>query len=141
IPAPLAKGAIALFVYAGAEIAVVIEAARILRPDLALGAALGTSIVHLGVVLAIACLSTPKDVRLANGIQIVLLAAVAPLTALFVARNGGFSRLEGGLLLAFFALWMATVLWGVRRSATNLEDSGEEQVAEGRGWMAITFAF
>lgn len=138
-PPAIARATVAMFVHAAAEIAVVVEASRILRPDLALGAALGTSIVNLGLVLAIACFS-PGAARADAGARICTLAIVAPLSVAFFARHGGLSRRAGAVLLAFFACWLWLKVRDAWRSAPA-EDQAPEPIAERRGWLAVSFCF
>jgi len=133
------RATVAVFATAGAEILVVVQAARIGRPDLAIGAALGTSIVNLGLVLAVAWLTGDNKQRNDATRRQVALAAVAPLGLWTFARNGMVSRNEGTVLCALFAAWMLIHLVATRGPASGpVED---EVVAERRGWLAISFSF
>lgn len=140
IPPTLVRAVIILLVYASAELAVVVEASRILRPDLALGAALGTSIVNLGLVLAIAYLSPTVIARSDARPRACIMAIVAPLSVAFFARDGRVSRTEGCILLGLFACWLWTVVWDERANAAPAP-APDEPIVERRGWIAVSFCF
>jgi len=140
VPATLIRAVVTLLVYASAEFAVVVEASRILRPDLALGAALGTSIVNLGLVLAIALLS-PAVIACSDARpRACIMAIVAPLSVAFFARDGRVSRTEGCILLGLFACWLWTIVREERANAAS-DSAPEEPIVERRGWIAVSFCF
>jgi cation:H+ antiporter len=139
VPPAIARATVGLLVPAGAEIAVVARASWLLRSDLALGAALGTSIVNLGLVLAIGCFSK-GGLRAAASVRNCALAVAAPLTVAFFARNGGVSRNEGLALLAFFLCWLLLAVWDASRQAPT-EATPEDSLGEQRGWLALSFCF
>jgi len=135
----ITRATVAVFATAAAEILVVIQAARIDRPDLAIGAALGTSIVNLGLVLAVAWLTAEPAQHSDASRRHVVLAAVAPLGLLTFAQNGMVSRVEGSILCALFAAWLVMNTLAAR-NVPNPERL-DEPVAERRGWLAISFSF
>ncbi len=139
IPTLVTRSSVAVFAYAGAEISVVIQAAQIDRPEMAIGAAFGTSIVNLGLVLAVAWLTSDGVTRIDAKRWHCALAALAPCAVLFFARNGVVSRNEGGVLCALFAAWLIAAIVAARTTGASRE--GAEPLAEQRGWLAISFSF
>lgn len=139
IPPAVTRAVVVVFAYAAAEIFIVVQAARIGRPDLALGAALGTSIVNLGLVLAVAWLTSNQSSPSDSTRRHCALGVVAPIVPLTFARNGLISKNEGGVLCALFVVWLITTIFAARSSkAPRTED---EPAAEQRGWLAVCFTF
>jgi cation:H+ antiporter len=93
------------------EVAVNAYAVREGQAELALGNAIGSNLVNLGLTLGVAALVAPLAIglRLAT-IQLVLLL-VAGGMVLFFALDGTLARWEGGVLLAGFAGVLALAAW------------------------------
>ncbi len=105
------------------ELAVNARALAVGQPELALGNAVGSSIVNLGVTLAVAAMAAPLLLR--ARLQTVLwwsLLAAGVLLILF-GLDGGLARWEGGILLAGFIVVQVLLL---RRGRS---ESAEVQVA------------
>jgi cation:H+ antiporter len=90
------------------------------EPDLALGDALGSNVVNVGLVLGIAVLVGP--IRVGGGaISRDHAAAIAiPIVTVVLARDGRIGRPDALVLLGLFALWLGATLVeaGRERSAT-----------------------
>ena len=111
------------FATAVPELAVNAYAVYARQPELALGNAVGSNIVNLGLTLGVAALAAPMLVRMRLvAVQLVLLL-VAGGAVLFFGLDGTLARWEGGVLLAGFALVL--VLFARRAgdedAATNAE--------------------
>ncbi len=105
------------------ELAVNARALAVGQPELALGNAVGSSIVNLGLTLAVAAMAAPLLLR--ARLQTVLwwsLLAAGVLLILF-GLDGGLARWEGGILLAGFIVVQVLLL---RRGRS---ESAEVQVA------------
>lgn len=92
------------------ELAVNARALAVGQPELALGNAVGSSIVNLGLTLAVAAMAAPLLLR--ARLQTVLwwsLLAAGVLLILF-GLDGGLARWEGGVLLAGFIVVQVQVL-------------------------------
>lgn len=101
------------------ELAVALTAARRGQPELALGVALGSNVVHAGLVLGLALLSAP----LKAGVGVTrdrVAAFAAPLAIGAFLFDGRLSRAESGALVAGFAAWLFAVVRDARRPQEEL---------------------
>ncbi len=99
------------------ELAVNARALAVGQPELALGNAVGSSIVNLGLTLAVAAMAAPLLLR--ARLQTVLwwsLLAAGVLLILF-GLDGGLARWEGGILLAGFIVVQVLLRRGRSESA------------------------
>lgn len=112
---------VAAFSTSSPELAVAILSALDGRPEIALGDALGSNMVNLGVVLGGTAILTRvvarwidvrRDVPVALG-SLVALAALG--------GDGSLSRTDGVVLLAFFTSWIVRVAFEARRERSTIE--------------------
>jgi cation:H+ antiporter len=96
------------------ELAVNARAVAAGHTDLALGNAVGSNIVHIGLTLGIAAIAAPLLVTMRLAAVEMVLLLVATGAVLFFGLDGTIARWEGGLLLAGFAALLVLV---VRRAA------------------------
>ena len=116
----VAPGIIAATVVAFAtsspELSVSINAALAGDPRIALGDALGSNIVNLGLVLGlsllIAGMPSPRE-RIRRDFPVALLI---PLLTSLLFLDGTLSRLDGVLLLAVFSTWLVATVREARRT-------------------------
>lgn len=96
------------------------------KPELALGNALGSNIVNIGLILGVTALLSPIAVRSrVVRVELPLLLGVSLLTGLLLYDNE-ISRMDATILLACFCLLMA---WTVITSLRQREDHLAEEVA------------
>jgi len=103
------------------ELAVNARALAVGQPELALGNAVGSSIVNLGLTLAVAAMAAPLLLR--ARLQTVLwwsLLAAGVLLILF-GLDGGLARWEGGVLLAGFIVVQVLLLRGGRSESEEVQ--------------------
>jgi len=92
------------------ELAVNLRALQVGQPELALGNAVGSSVVNLGLTLALAALAAPLLLRArVLGTLWVALVAAALLLILF-GLDGRLQRWEGAVLLGGFVVALAVLL-------------------------------
>lgn len=96
------------------ELAVNLRALVVGQPQLALGNAVGSTLVNLGLALGVAALAAPLLPRARMHVPLLVLLAVASLAVLVFGLDGELGRVEGAVLLAGFA---AVVVFLLRRSA------------------------
>lgn len=112
---------VAAFATSSPELSVAVNAAIERSPEIALGNALGANVVNvaliMGIALAISGMHTARD-TIRRDFPVAL--AVPLVTALFVA-DGVLSRLEGGLMLVGFAIWLAAAVAEARRQRRAAE--------------------
>ena len=120
IPPGIVGATIAAFATSSPELAVALGSALAGEPELALGDALGSNVVNVGLVLGTAVLVGP--IRVGGGaISRDLAAAIAiPVLTVVLASDGRLGRPDALVLLAVFGVWLgATVVEARReRSAT-----------------------
>lgn len=92
------------------ELAVNARAAWVGAQDLALGNAVGSNIVNLGLTLGLAALVAPVLVRMRILSPLLVLLAVAMLALIVFGLDGVVSRVEGMALLLGFAAMLAFLL-------------------------------
>lgn len=99
VPATLIALTIAAFATSAPELSVAINSAQAGRPELALGDALGSNIVNIGLVLGVACLiggTARPDGRLLRDVAAATLAPLLTMALLHDGRLGQLIRLRPG---------------------------------------------
>lgn len=106
---------VAAFATSSPELAVAIGSALSGEPELALGDALGSNVVNVGLVLGVAVLVGP--IRVGGGtISRDLAAAIAiPIVTVVLAQDGQLGRPDALVLVAVFTLWLGATLVEARR--------------------------
>jgi cation:H+ antiporter len=115
IPPGIVGATVAAFATSSPELAVAIGSALDDRPELALGDALGSNVVNIGLVLGLAVLVGP--IRVGGGsVSRDLVAALAiPSLTILLALDGSLGRVDAALLFAVFTTWLVAVVLEARR--------------------------
>jgi len=126
---------IAAFATSSPELSVSINAAMAGEPQIALGDALGSNVVNVALILAIALvisgIRSPRD-SVKRDFPVALLVPFVT-GALFL--DGVLSRLDGLLMLSLFLGWLIATVIEARK-----QRSGTESVPGGHhGWIAAFF--
>lgn len=100
------------------ELAVNARAVYEHQPHLALGNAVGSNLVNLGLALGLAALAAPLVLRARMAVPLLVLLAVASTALIVFGLDGYIGRAEGAVLLAAF---VATVVFVLRQGGR--EDS------------------
>lgn len=107
VPTAFIGSTVAAFATSSPELSVAVSAALEGTPQIALGDALGSNVVNIGLVLGLTLLLGPSGVT-RTGIRADLPAVLAvPLLLALLIRDGEIGRLDAALLLAGFAGWLA----------------------------------
>lgn len=101
---------VAAFATSSAELSVGINSAVEGSPEIALGDALGSNVVNVGLVLAIAIVLAPIRPRRADLNRDLPVALIAPVMTIGLASDGTISRLDGAILLASFIGWLVVTI-------------------------------
>ncbi|HBK46647.1 MAG TPA: calcium:sodium antiporter [Xanthomonadaceae bacterium] len=112
------------------ELAVNLRAFAVGAQELALGNAVGSNIVNLGLTLPLAALAAPLLLRMRLLAPLLVLLAVATLALIVFGLDGAIGRIEGAVLLLGFA----GVVWLLLRRG-RLESAA---VQEAVGRYAVT---
>jgi cation:H+ antiporter len=111
---------VAAFATSSPELSVGVNAATSGQPEIALGDALGSNVVNIGLVLAIAVLLGGIQARRADLARDIPTALMAPVATVILALDGQLGRLDGILLLAGFSVWLAVT---VRQAARERSEA------------------
>lgn len=126
IPSGIIAATIAAFATSSPELSVSINAASAGKPQIALGDALGSNVVNVGLILGLALLfggiqATRDSIR-----RDFPVALIAPIVLAIMAMDGEVSRLDALLLLGLFVGWLiAATLEAKRQRSTAEEMLGE----------------
>ena len=136
IPAGIIGATIAAFATSSPECAIAVSAALAGTPQLSLGDALGSNVVNVALVLALALLlasiRAPRD-SIKRDFPVAMLV---PVLIAVLAFDGRLSRLDGAMLLVVFFTWLtATVLEARRQRST-----AEQVLGEPRNWLALVYS-
>lgn len=125
IPPAVTAATLAAFATSSPEIAVAINAGLDGHGELAVGDALGSNIVNVALILGIVLCLGPLRFDWSTHAREFIWALAAPFLIVLVLLDGFLSRLDAGLLIGLFSLWLALVT----RSA--LRQRGEVGQADG----------
>jgi cation:H+ antiporter len=126
---------IAAFATSSPELSVAINAAMAGEPQIALGNALGSNIVNVALILAIALaisgIRSPRD-SVKRDFPVALLI---PLVTGALFLDGMLSRLDGLLLLSLFLAWLVAAVIEARKQRNAMEAVPSKK----HGWRSALF--
>lgn len=124
---------IAAFATSSPELSVSISAAMAGKPQIALGDALGSNVVNVALILAVALvisgIQTPRD-SVQRDFPVALLI---PIITGVLCLDGELSRSDGLLMLGMFLAWFAAALIAARQQRR----AEKEVLGQHRGWPAL----
>lgn len=137
IPPGIVGATVAAFATSSPEVSVAISSALSDRPQLALGDALGSNVVNVGLVLGAAILIGP--IRVGEGaIRRDLTAAlVLPLLTVVLAADGSLTRPDGLVLAIVFSTWLVTTILAARRERSAAVEVLAEHSLPRAGVVAV----
>lgn len=117
---------IAAFATSSPELSVAISAALAGKPEIAMGDALGSNIVNIGLILAIALLISRIKSSRDNIKRDFPLALIIPLFTGLLAIDGVLSLIDGMLLITLFIIWIVIAITNARKQRNKeIEVRGE----------------
>ena len=115
ISAAIIGTTVAAFATSSPELSVAIGAATAGRPEISLGDALGSNVVNVALILALAlCISAIQSPR-SSVKRDFPVALLVPAMVGVLGFDGTLSRLDGGILLVLFFGWLAFVIRQARQ--------------------------
>ncbi len=124
---------IAAFATSSPELSVSISAAVAGKPQIALGDALGSNVVNVALILALALvisgIQSPRD-SIKRDFPVALLI---PIITGVLFLDGELSRPDGLLMLGMFLAWLVAAVIEARKQ----RHATEQVMGEHRGWLAI----
>jgi len=120
------------------ELAVNARAFWVGSQELALGNAVGSNIVNLGLTLGLAALAAPLMIRMRLLSPLLLVLGLASALLMVFGLDGVIGRVEGLLLLAAFVVMLVLLLARARHESSQVR-AGVEIYASTRGalWMNL----
>jgi cation:H+ antiporter len=123
IPSGIIAATIAAFATSSPELSVSINAASAGKPQIALGDALGSNVVNIGLILGLALLfggiqATRDSIR-----RDFPVALIAPIVLGIMAVDGELSRLDALLLLGLFVGWLIAATLEAKRQRSVAEET------------------
>lgn len=106
VPAGIIGATVAAFATSSPELSVAVNAALDSRPQVALGDALGSNVVNIGVVLGLALAFSAITVDRGALVRDVPMALAAPAVLGLLALDGSVSRVDAVVLIVVFAGWL-----------------------------------
>ena len=135
IPKAVTAATLAAFATSSPEISVAINSAIAGEPQIALGDALGSNVVNIGLVLGVLIVMGPISFIWALYRREFMTALAAPVILCLLLADGDFSRMDAIICLAVFCGWFFWVL----RDALQARD-GIEATSTGRqALIAVVF--
>lgn len=123
---------IAAFATSSPELSVSINAAMAGKPQIALGDALGSNVVNVALILAVALLisgiQTPRD-SVKRDFPVALLI---PIITGVLCLDGELSRLDGLLMLGMFLAWLVAAVIEARQQRS----AAKEALGKSQRWLA-----
>ena len=124
---------VAAFATSSPELSVSINSAMAGRPQIALGDALGSNVVNVALILALALvisgIKSPRD-SVKRDFPVAL---SVPIITGVLFLDGELSRFDGLLMLSLFLAWLVAAVIEARKQRSV----AEEVLGEHRGWVAI----
>jgi cation:H+ antiporter len=106
---------VAAFATSSPELSVAVGSALSGRPEISLGDALGSNVVNVALILALALCIAPIASPRASLRRDFPVAFLVPVAVGALGSDGLLSRADGVALLAFFFAWMAMVIHAARK--------------------------
>lgn len=137
IPPAVTAATLAAFATSSPEIAVAVNAGMEGHGDLAVGDALGSNIVNVGLILGIVLCLGPLSFDWLTHRREFLWALAAPCLVFFVLWDNSFSRWDAGFFILLFLGW----LWRVLLSALKNRDKTQDlSPSNKRPWLYVALA-
>jgi cation:H+ antiporter len=122
---------VAAFATSSPELSVAVNSASAGRPEISLGDVLGSNVVNIGLVLAIAMLIGGLRPRRRDLRRDLPPAIGAPILVLVLGLDGRLSRFDAAVMLAAFAGWLVFTIIQAARERSAIA----EVTADRTGWQ------
>lgn len=132
VSAGIIGATVAAFATSSPELSVAVTAAMAGRPQISLGDVLGSNVVNVSLVLAIALLISGMQCPRDSVKRDFPVALITPGVIGVLALDGVLSRLDGLMLLVIFFAWATAVTLEARKQRNAAEISDEQH-----WWLAI----
>jgi cation:H+ antiporter len=116
VPAGIIGATVAAFATSSPELSVAVSSATRGSPEIALGDALGSNVVNIGVVLGVALAFSAITVDRGVIVRDLPMALAAPAVLGLLGLDGTVSRVDAGILMVMFAGWLIQTTLAARHA-------------------------
>jgi cation:H+ antiporter len=134
VPAGIIGATVAAFATSAPELSVAVNAASAGQPQIPLGDALGSNVTNIALILGLAILILPVRAERGDARRNLPAALAAPVLTGLLLLDGTLGRIDGGVLITVFALWLAITVIEARRARDATPRILGESHA-GRPWL------
>ena len=131
VPAGIVGATVAAFATSSPELAVSVTSALRGRPEIAVGDALGSNVVNVGVVIGLALAFGVLAVDSGALVRDIPMALVAPAVVGVLGLDGTISRLDGTVLLVVFLGWLTQSALAASSARDSVVEVLEERTHRG----------
>lgn len=124
---------VAAFATSSPELAVAVSSGLAHKPQLSMGDALGSNVVNVALILAIALLISGIQCPRSSIKRDFPMALFAPAVTVALVIDGQISRLDGFLLLCIFIAWLTTTIIEARRQRS----ATDRILGEPKAWRSV----
>jgi cation:H+ antiporter len=124
---------VAAFATSSPELSVSINSAMAGVPQIALGDALGSNVVNVALILALAVIISGIKSPLDSVRRDFPVALLIPIITGILFLDGELSRYDGLLMLSLFLAWLVVVVIDARKQRS----AAEKVLGEQRGWLIV----
>lgn len=121
ISAAIIGTTVAAFATSSPELSVAIGASTTGRPEISLGDALGSNVVNVALILALALCLSPIQSPRSSVKRDFPVALLVPVIVGLLGCDGALSRLDGGILMVLFFVWLGFVIRQARQERSTTE--------------------
>lgn len=122
VPAGIIGATIAAFATSSPEMSVAVYAAATGRPEIGLGDTLGSNVVNVALILGIALLFGSIKAERSSVRRDLPIALFGPVLTFVLLLDGSLSRIDAGVLMVVFILWLVAHIREAARARNNSED-------------------
>jgi cation:H+ antiporter len=126
----------AAFATSSPELSIAVTSALAGTPQVSLGDALGSNVVNIALILAIALLIAPLQASRESIRRDFSMALLVPVVLALFSLDGMISRVDGLVLLIMFVAWISVVLMEARRQRSAVS----QVLAETKHGRAVAFS-
>jgi len=133
IPPGIIGATVAAFATSSPELSVSINASLAGKPQIALGDALGSNVVNVALILALALVISGIQCPRESVKRDFPVALLIPVVTGILFLDGELSRIDGVLMLSMFLAWLVAAAIEARKQRS----AAEEVLGENRGWLVV----
>jgi len=133
IPPGIIGATVAAFATSSPELSVSINASLAGKPQIALGDALGSNVVNVALILALALVISGIQCPRESVKRDFPVALLIPVVTGILFLDGELSRIDGVLMLSMFLAWLVAAVIEARKQRS----AAEEVLGENRGWLVV----